>query len=428
MKKILSLAVACVLICAQGSPLALASGSRILSQKNSPILSVNSIENDIVRMQKDFVGQARHALELVSKEGVKEIGDMEFGVKSNSEASSSEFLFKLHDYKSTSNFLKGSAEMSGKIEFSVVLSGSRYDYSKQLPKSEISEGTSYEEGLESIYEKVPMNLDAHVAFDVNVVVDRKFIYFTISTPVASATGTSVEVSEFNEKIVEASKYTGKTYKIATDGTMEFSFVSTKNKIQSVLNVLEKQSLLEPKKRNADGSYFLDIKRSTLQSMNVAMGRKKNANLEGLELGTDTLAYRKEDGKTALRLNISKSQTKKMKDRNYVLLENSGTDYVLSGEVYEKNMSPYNKNTSQLNFRIARNSAIINASVKNSWEKSSMNLQWDGNNFLMKATSGTGNLTPTSILVEGIVNIDTKTLNLTAKNGGSKIATLQMSPQ
>lgn len=115
---------------------------------------------------------------------------------------------------------------------------------------------------------------------------------------------------------------GKPYKIATENSMDLTFASGKSKIQAVLSVLEKESLLEPKKRGADGSYQLDIKKSTLQSMNVALGRKKNADISGLKSLGGTLIYKKSGDLTTLKLTPAYAKTKALKEKNFVLLENT----------------------------------------------------------------------------------------------------------
>jgi hypothetical protein len=235
-----------------------------------------------------------------------------------------EFNLKVSNYQSTTNFLKSTAEVRGDIELSVFSSGSKIDYTKKLTTASGSTGNeeSYEDYLSTNYEKVPVQLNAKLKMNVQLAMDRKFLYFTLSAPEKTVTGTDKEVEEFENMIDAVNEYSGKTYKIATENSMDLTFASGKSKIQAVLSVLEKESLLEAKKRGADDSYQLDIKKSTLQSMNVALGRKKNADISGLKSLGGTLVYKKSGGLTTLKLTPAYAKTKALKDKNFMLLENT----------------------------------------------------------------------------------------------------------
>jgi hypothetical protein len=220
------------------------------------------VESDIIGMQKDGVNAMRQMLALYQKSGLKETGKMSIAFKLDSTDYKVAVNFKLDEYQSISNLIKGDASLNGKGSITVSATQNTRDYSAQ-PDADFN----YPKKEETIV------FVLNFAGEVKLVDNQA--YFTLKQFDLMPGAILKDVVELADMIEKAQKeVVGKTFQLPVDA-MDFAQTSTYlSRLEAAMQILEQNSLLEVASKKGNIS-TMRFKRSTLQAINLVLGNKKS---------------------------------------------------------------------------------------------------------------------------------------------------------
>lgn len=320
-------------------------------------------------MQKDAVSAIRSLMKTYTRQDLKETGTMKWSVAvDNAEDGKANFEMKLDKYTSLVSYLKGEQEFGAKGSVKIDYTGSRYDYTAT------GVTTKDEFGFPS-YPKVPTALSANIAFDANVKIVKGDVYFTVSEFSAERSGTEREVKEFDDSINEVKKYVGKTYMIPVKEAGLDDPASAYKDLEAILSVLETKPLFEVQSSKGE-VYTLRVKRSTLQALNLAMGKKKNAKVAdgNLENAKTVLTYERTATGGILKF------TEKKNGKNFVQIQKANGEYTLDSRSFEQNRRY--KTKSETLVQIKKNLFSLQSLSSTPYSKSKTQVLWKDGNFDM----------------------------------------------
>ncbi len=340
-----------------------------------------NVESEIIAMQKDGVQAVRALMEKYIHTDTQEVGNLNFAVSMDTGEEKVNVLVTFDTYTYIINYLKNRQDFS--VSGSVKIDATGTD----------------------------KNLNATIKFAARFQTIDGNIFVTLSTLNVERTGDVEQIAILDSGLAEIQKYVGKTYKIPAKklGLEDPSTIS--KQIEAVLQVIETQSLLEVQSKTKE-VYTMRFKKSTLQNLNIAMGRKKNADLQSFSGNDGPITYSSIGDQKMLKLNNKKSPKK-----NYVLLTKSGTDYKLNTEIHEgsklKGMD--------LSVDLGANSAKITSSDRNRYSTTQFNLNWMNGKLSSMVTEVPKNGTTTTFTTNGAFDLWAGDFDLTMTYNGTKVA-------
>lgn len=375
MKKILScLAIAILGFTSMSSTFAAPVSNMQITAK-APVKNKEArmmVESDIVKMQKDGVGIVRSLVETYVKKDKTENGNMKWAFDIKDGDNQINVNADIEKYVNVLSYLQGKQEFGAKGTVKLNMAGKRSDY-KATP---VKDADGY-----SSYPKIDINLTATITFDVNVKMIGKDIYFTISEFKTDRSGTANEVEEFDESLREIQRYVGNSYKVSGKDSGIENPAQVFKQMEAVFQVLETKSLFEVLSAKGD-VYKLQIKKSTLQAINIALGKKKNAGLKDMAFDDKKmeLTYQK-----TVAGGILKAADKKNK-KNYMQLASDNGEYAMDMISSESNRRY--KSREDVQIQIKRDYVMIKTASVNSYSSSWFDLTWKDKQLNAKITTQT----------------------------------------
>lgn len=331
-----------------------------------------SVESDIVKMQKDGVNALRDLIATYAKKDMKETGNMKWSVLVKAGTTETKVDVNLEKYVSIVSYLQGKQELGVKGTVDVVTKGTRTDY-ETIPT------TKDEDGYPK-YNTVDANLTAKITFDGNVKIIGNDVYFTLAEFKTDRNGTANEVKDFDESLREIQRYIGKTYKISNQGNDIGNPTEVLKKMEAVFQILETKSLFEVVKSNGN-IHTLRLKKSTIKDINKAVGNKGRSNIteKDLSFGAgDVLTYQKTPTGGIL--------LAKDKKRNTMQVTNNNGDYTMDLKTSEVNRRY--KTQESLQVQMKRNMLTVKLYDANQYSTTWMDVSWKDNQLASKVTTQT----------------------------------------
>lgn len=416
MKKILSglAAITLGLSTVQAAFAAPTVGTTAVTTTSTKVVSTSKqarmdVESDILGMQQDGVQVVRSVMDKYLQDA-KETGNMKFDLNVSSEDTQTKVSVDLEKYVSLLSFLKGDQEFGAKGSVSVDMSGSTYDYT--------ATGTMDADGY-PVYPKVPSTLSAKVSFDGNVKMVDGYVYFLLSEFKTERAGTDKEVKEFDEGVAEIQKYVGKTYRVSMKDADINDANDALKKFDSILSVLETRSLFEVTSTTGNVSN-LQLKKSTLQALNVVMGRPKNAGLKDLNLNRNTKITYEKTANGAIILAKDRS------GKNVSKLSRENGEYAYELKTNDKNVRM--KSQESVDLKITKDSFVLNTVDSSRYSKSTVSVSWQNNQLDVKAQSQSDYGTAQTFTLSGPLDLESGNMDLKAsvnskEVGGMKVQTM-----
>lgn len=355
-----------------------------VAMKNSVAFSTKkmvgqSVEADIVKMQKDGVNALRDLIATYAKKDMKETGNMKWSVSVDAGTTKTKVDLNLEKYVSIVSYLQGKQEIGAKGTVDVVTTGTRTDY-ETTPTSKDEDGYPK-------YNTVDANLTAKITFDGNVKIIGNDVYFTLAEFKTDRSGTANEIKEFDESLREIQRYVGKTYKISNQGNDIGNPTEVLKKMEAVFQVLETKSLFEVAKSNGN-THTLRLKKSTIKDINKAVGNKGRSNIteKDLSFGAgDVLTYQKTPTGGIL--------LAKDKKRNTMQVTNNNGDYTMDMKTSEVNRRY--KTREDMHIQMKRNMLTVKMYDTNRFSTTWMNVSWKDNQLASKVITQTESYDGTS---------------------------------
>ncbi len=333
-----------------------------------------AVEADIIQMQKDGVKVLRELINTYVQKDAKESGNTKWNFDINEGDTKINVEVNVEKYVKILSYLQGKQEFGAKGTIKLNMTGKRTDYN--------SEPTKDSDGY-NVYKKLDMNLSANIQFDGNVKIIGKDLYFTLAEFKKDRTGTDTEVQEFDDGLREIDRYVGKTYKVS----MATSGIENPNQAikqaEAIFQVLETKSLLAVTKSHGN-TYLMQPKKSTLQAINLAIGKKKNDSLNN---------WNNPKSKDAIEVTYQKNPTggvlrvvSKKNKKNYTMLTSENGAYTLEAKSTESNRRL--KTRSDFQMLMKKDFLTLKVADINSYSSSWYDVSWQNNQLSAKAVSQT----------------------------------------
>jgi hypothetical protein len=402
-----SLSIALITTLSPVGSFAQESSTRTPSTKNA------QAESEILSMQKDGVQAIRKMLTVYQKSGLKETGKMSIVVKVDSTDYKIGVDFKIDEYASISNLLKGDASFDARGSLNVSSTINTRDYTA-TPDEEYNYPKKTEVTLFAI----------NFAGEIKLV-DKK-AYFTLKQLDLAPGAVLKDAVDLADMIEKAQKeVVGKTFQLPASEMNFTDSASYLARLEKALQVLEYNSLLEVASRNGNTS-IMRLKRSTVQAVNLALGNKKNAGM--LELGSLTpkngVLSLSQNGATTKLAFIKGKQGSKASNNSMVLTKKDGA-YRLDMQTQEGNK----KNGSKMSMSMEANRMVMGAVNWSSYSYSDVAVLWENGNFNLKSvTTPMPNSygTASNFEINGPLDIWGANANLTLFVDGTRYGNLALS--
>ena len=233
-----------------------ASGTKKLSKKTAEYAGV---ETDIVSMQHDIVAMVRKQIDIHAGKDVKKTGDFSASFDASSSGTTMKAELSVDHFANITSILTGKQEVDvvGKLDFSYAQNNAPY-------YDESSGGLAYRD------ESLSGSIQAHI----NVKMIDTYLYLTLVSLDIVRSGTDDLTKRFDIGMEDVKPFVGKTQRIDLGSEVKLSTADAMKKLNAVLDVLDKESLLEVASKKK-GGYMLRAKKSTFMNINAALGQKKN---------------------------------------------------------------------------------------------------------------------------------------------------------
>jgi lipocalin len=279
------------------------------------------------------------------------------------------------------------------------------------------------------YPKIDMNLQATIQFDGNVKIIGNDVYFTLAEFKRERSGSDNEVKEFDEALREIDRYVGKTYKVSTTDAEIENPAELFKYAEAVFQVLETKSLVEVAKMKGN-AYVLQPKKSTMQAINIAMGKKKNAGLSNsYSTKNDPVEVTYQKNSTGGILRVTSTKNKK----NYAQLTRESGEYTLEAKNVEMNRRY--KSGSNFEMMMKRDFLMLKASEINSYSSTWYDISWKDKQLAAKLTTQTksyydenGGTKVESYGVKGPLDLWTGNMDLSFVGNGKEYGKLMIQAQ
>ncbi len=352
------------------------------------------VEADLIKMQKDAIGMVRSLIQTYLKSEATESGNMKW----ESSAKDSDYEFQVNTdiekYINIISYLQGKQEFWAKGKVQLDSSGTRFDYESQPTKNA--------DGL-NVYPKNNWNLTATIDFDFNVKLIGNDMYVTISEFKVDRSGTDAEVTAFDESFREIQRYVGVTYKVPGSYAGFENPTLLMKQLEAVFQVLENKSLFEVESTKGD-THRLWIKKSTIQAINLALGRKKNASMNQMMLDDKKmgLTYQKTTTGGIFKL------TERKNKQNYMQISSENGEY--SMDMVSSEVNRRLKTREYIQMQMSKDSMTMKTALIDSYSSNWIDLTWKNNQLNAKFTNSV-NAQTTTYEAQGALDIWTGNMDL-----------------
>jgi hypothetical protein len=337
------------------------------SAKTRTISAENTqVESDIIAMQKDGVKAVRQMLSIYTRSGLKETGKMNFTFKVDSTDYKVAVDFRVDKYTAFSNILKGDSSLDAAGSIAVSSTVNTRDYTA-TPDAEYN------------YPKKTNVTLFTLNFAGEVKLVEKKAYFTLRQLDLAPGAVLKDAVEFADMIEKAQKQVvGKTFQLPTS---ELSFTDSAtylNRLESVMQILEQNSLLEVASKKGNVS-TMRLKRSTLQAVNLALGNKKNAGLGDMGSLTPkngTILFSR--GVSSVKLAI----VDRLKKQNSMALTKADGAYRLDMQMQDGNR----KSGSTMSMSMDANRMVMGVTDWSKYSYTDTSVLWENGNLNLKSST------------------------------------------
>ena len=352
------------------------------------------VEADIIKMQKDAVEMTRSLLQTYLKSETTESGNMNWEFTAKDSDYEIKVNADIEKYINIISYLQGKQEFWAKWKVRIDSSGKRFDQGSEPTKNADGSYT---------YPKNNWNLAATIDFDLNVKLIGNDVYFTISEFKIERSGTDGEVKAFDEVLRETQRYVGVTYKVPG------SYANFENptwfikQMEAVFQVLERASLFEVESSKGD-THRLRVKKSTIQAINLALGRKKNASMNQMMLDSKKMGFTYQKTTTGGIFKLTERKNK----QNYMQISSINGEY--SMDMVSSEVNRRLKTQEYIQMQMSRDSMTMKTALIDSYSSNWIDLTWKNNQLNAKFTNSV-NAQTTTYEAQGVLDIWTGNMDL-----------------
>lgn len=248
----------------------------------------------------------------------------------------------------------------------------------------------------NVYPKNNWNLTATIDFDFNVKLIGKDMYVTISEFKVDRSGTDAEVTAFDASFREIQRYVGVTYKIPGSYAGFENPTSLMKQLEAVFQVLENKSLFEVESSKGD-LHRLRVKISTIQALNLALGRKKNASMNQMMLDDKKMGLTYQKTTTGGILKLAERKNK----QNYMQISSVNGEY--SMDMVSSEVNRRLKTREYIQIQMGKDSMTMKTALVDPYSSNWIDLTWKDNQLNAKFTNSANAQTAT-YEVQGALDI------------------------
>ncbi len=220
-------------------------------------------------------------MEKYIDQDITETGDQKFTFAWTGNDGDANLSVNISKYMSISSLLRGESAVDVVADYTLVVntkSRKKYDWETEKEVDEPAKNIS---------------IVGKVSAEAKVLDDDLYVQLREFTAVATGNDDRM-LKDINESVTEITPYIGTTYKLSGMGDGAITQDNILETMDKMMSVLETQPLMTAKKKVKNG-YELGFKLSTFQSLNKAMGRKKNAGMNDLKMAGKMIYSKTENG-------------------------------------------------------------------------------------------------------------------------------------
>jgi hypothetical protein len=222
------------------------------------------------------------------------------------------------------------------------------------------------------------------------------MYFTISEFKIERSGTDGEVKAFDEVLRETQRYVGVTYKVPGSYAGFENPTLLMKQLEAVFQVLERASLFEVESSKGD-THRLRVKKSTIQAINLALGRKKNASMNQMMLDSKKMGFTYQKTTTGGIFKLTERKNK----QNYMQISSVNGEY--SMDMVSSEVNRRLKTQEYVQMQMSKDSMTMKTALIDSYSSNWIDLTWKDNQLNAKFTNSV-NAQTTTYEAQGALDI------------------------